>query len=164
MRSLQLRLITRISEYHAYNITNTICHPWTAWKSDSVTKIIVTLLFNDGFEKRKISVEAVYTLFWDIIFLFHIDSLLFPKKKSRSTDPFFLTHPIFAWVYLVTYPITKGDSCSLVCRLPWSFILFVSCKGTSLSLSANVVHCWSLHFVPCRKSQYCASNCINVSR
>ena len=57
-----------ISDYHAHNTTDTICNPWTAWKSDRVTKIIVTLLFNDEFEKRKIPIKAVYTLFWDMMF------------------------------------------------------------------------------------------------
>ena len=37
-------------------------------ESDRATKIIVTSLFNHGFEKRKIPIEAVYALFWDVIF------------------------------------------------------------------------------------------------
>ena len=37
-------------------------------KSDRATKLIVILIFNDGFERRKIAIEAVYTLFWDTIF------------------------------------------------------------------------------------------------
>ena len=43
-----------IPDYHACNTTYTIiCNPWTAWQSDRATKIIVTLLLNDGFEKKK---------------------------------------------------------------------------------------------------------------
>ena len=34
------------------------CNPWTASKSDRATKIIVTLLFNDGFQKCTNSFEA----------------------------------------------------------------------------------------------------------
>ena len=35
------------------NTTNVIGNPWTGLKSDGVTKMIVTLLFNDGFLKFK---------------------------------------------------------------------------------------------------------------
>ena len=61
-------LLHAFPDYHVHNTTDTICNPWTAWKSDRATKIIVTLLFNDGFEKRKIPIKAVYTLFWDMMF------------------------------------------------------------------------------------------------
>ena len=40
-------------------VTIAICNPWTASKSERATKIIVTLLFNDGFQKRKNSVKGV---------------------------------------------------------------------------------------------------------
>ena len=56
-------LLHAFPDYNAYNTTNTICNPWTASKSDRATKIIVTSLFNDGFEKRKIPIEAVYAFF-----------------------------------------------------------------------------------------------------
>ena len=68
---------------HAYNTTNTICNPWTAWKSDRATKTIVTLLFNDGFEERKIPIEAVYTLFSDITFFVSYQFTFIPEKIQK---------------------------------------------------------------------------------
>ena len=47
----------------ACSTTNEICNPWTASKSDRATKIIVTLLFKDGFQKCKNYVEADKILF-----------------------------------------------------------------------------------------------------
>ena len=47
----------------ACSTTNEICNPWTASKSDRATKIIVTLLFNDGFQKCKNYVEVDKILF-----------------------------------------------------------------------------------------------------
>ena len=58
------------------------------WKSDRATKIVVTSLFNDGFEKRKTPIEAVYALFWDIIFFVSYQFIYVPEKipevRARS--------------------------------------------------------------------------------
>ena len=67
MRSLQLWFVIciyRLSciQHHKHNLESLDS------LSDRATKIIVTPLFNDGIEKRKIPMEAVYALFWDIIF------------------------------------------------------------------------------------------------
>ena len=45
------------------NTTNALCNPWTASKFDRATKIILTLLFKDGFQKFKNSVKADEILF-----------------------------------------------------------------------------------------------------
>ena len=51
---------------------NAIGNPWTASKSDCATKIIVTLLFNDGFQKRKNPVKAAEILFEKQYYLCHV--------------------------------------------------------------------------------------------
>ena len=51
------------AHHDAHNITNANCNPWTASISDRATKIIVTLLFNDGIQKFKNSVKADDILF-----------------------------------------------------------------------------------------------------
>ena len=57
-------LLHAFPDYHAYTIPQTqFAIRGQPEKSDSATKIIVTLLFNDGFEKRKIPIEGIYTLF-----------------------------------------------------------------------------------------------------
>ena len=81
-------------DYHAYNTTNTICNPWTAWKGDRATKIIVTKLCYSmtDLKKDKFLLKLFYALLrYDVLCVVLI-SFLFPKK-SRSTGPFFLTHP-----------------------------------------------------------------------
>ena len=70
------------------NTTNAICNPWTASKSDRATKIIVTLLFNDGFQKIK-------NPLWKKVLFVSYQVTFIPEKNSRSRGPFFLTHPIF---------------------------------------------------------------------
>ena len=59
---------------------NAINNPWTASKCDRATEIIVTLLFNDGFQKLKNSVKADEILFEKKYYLCHIKFRLFPKK------------------------------------------------------------------------------------
>ena len=68
MRKFQLWFVNAFPDYNAYNTTNAISNPRTAWKSDRATKIIVTLVFHNWFEKRKIPIEAAYTFFWDLTF------------------------------------------------------------------------------------------------
>ena len=64
-----------------HNTTDTICNPWTAWKSDRATKILVTLLFHDGFEKRKIPIKTVYTFFWNMMFFVSYYFIFGPEKN-----------------------------------------------------------------------------------
>ena len=49
---------TVCAHHDACHTTHAICNPWTASKSDRATKMIVTLLFNDGFQKFKNSFKA----------------------------------------------------------------------------------------------------------
>ena len=64
MRSLQLIMFcyvqcgTVCAHHDACHTTHAIRNPWTASKSDRATKMIVTLLFNDGFQKFKNSFKA----------------------------------------------------------------------------------------------------------
>ena len=51
--------------------------------SDDAAKIIVTLSFNDGFGKRKIPIEAVYTVFWDMIFFVSYQFTFVPEKIQK---------------------------------------------------------------------------------
>ena len=53
-------------------VANAISNPWTASKSDCATESIVTLLFNDGFQKCKNPVKADEILFEKLYYLCHI--------------------------------------------------------------------------------------------
>ena len=72
-------LLHAFRDYHAHNTTDTICNRWTAWKSDRATKIIVTLLLNDGFEKEKFLLKLFIHSFEIWCSLCHIISFLVPK-------------------------------------------------------------------------------------
>ena len=82
-------------------VANAISNPWTASKSDCTTKIIVTLLFNDGFPKCKNHVKGdgllkkkstICVISSNVYFLNKTKQT--NKQKSRNRGPFFLTHPI----------------------------------------------------------------------
>ena len=81
-------LLHTFPKFHTYNTTNTLCNPWTAWKSDRATKIIVTLLFNDGFEKKKNSYWRClysllrYSILW--VILIHFFPGKIPEVRARS--------------------------------------------------------------------------------
>ena len=71
------------AHYDACNTVNAIFNPWTASKSDHATKIIVTFLFNDGFQKCRNSFTAEEILFGKWYYLYYIKWFLLPKKNPE---------------------------------------------------------------------------------
>ena len=58
-----------------------------------------------------------------------------------------IAHKCWFLFYLVTYPITKGDSRSFVGCLDHLFYLYLVTNKSLCFYVINVVHSWSLHFL-----------------
>ena len=65
------------------NTTKAFYNPRTASKSDHVTKIIVTLLMKDGFQKCKNSFKANELFFWKIVLFLSYQVIVIPQKIQK---------------------------------------------------------------------------------